>query len=833
MSEQHDLSPTSPEWLANWRILLLTNPTLLSSTRPLTRGTILKTLKTVYSTVKDMPVYRKPLADFVWILCQQQASDFNREEEEDTKVLWYILSDEIVLRATEDDAVDESVTVDSYINLLTDISAEESGNDDGDSASVVTNDTHTPSIASSTVPSTVVSSRFQSENQGVSGESAMPSVMSLWSSLATGTTSRSQSLHPPRLSDGPGTPASFTPTDPPPLPRSATAVVALVSVFTQLAFTPHSPSVKSLSLAIRIYQTLVNLLVRIKDARTRLTILQFLVRIRADRNHQLYYVEKGYDPDDHIFVLASLINRIGDSLPLRSMTCDPRNDDALTDSAEPRKARAQTPARDGRRFSRGRGVRPSRSEASRSRSRGTHPFLSAQPNRNQEALWQIPESLPFIGATVDTPSEELVSYSSETHAHRLVLPVSEYLAAIVGILENEVNWDILSYVLCHLPVQLANKHLFCGPKSRLGIVQILTTLCNGILNGELASQVVWWPSGLRARDAHGLAYHTLSVLVSYQRCFDLNRKHALVETFQTGLNGQPSTVKCCLHALSLSAFELPSSITKYLSFILEKLSQIMSNPDMAVHILSFLSVVGSLRPLHANFRDGEFKRVFGVALQYLQHHNRPGSSPTISWALSQHVRILSYYVLYVWFLAVQLPDRTRHVRFITRQLLLANDGNVEVDDQSEVCFDWLARYTYASADPRPANSLLNDILSNPTPHSSLHEPALSEKAWILGNSVVTVRALAKLGWIEVVTRRPSGFTKFLCRVENVPMVRSGDVDPDLMSNPASLLMERGRPRAQAPDQISSLETPVTVSFYGAIHRFVVKFFVRRISAIYS
>jgi hypothetical protein len=223
----------------------------------------------------------------------------------------------------------------------------------------------------------------------------------------------------------------------------------------------------------------------------------------------------------------------------------------------------------------------------------------------------------------------------------------------------------------------------------------------------------------------------------------------------------------------------------------------MSNADMAVHILGFLSITGSLSSLHANFTEADFKMVFGVALQYLQHHNRPGSSPTGSWALSQHVRILSYYILYVWFLAVRLPDRPRHIRFITRQLLLANEGRDEVDEPTEVCFDWLARYAYASADPRPANSLLADIVMDPGVPGPSSEISLSEKTWILGNSVVTIRTLQKLGWIEVISRRPSGFTKFLCRVENVPLVGPGDVDADMMSGPASLMMARGPPQVQS------------------------------------
>jgi tuberous sclerosis protein 2 len=102
--------------------------------------------------------------------------------------------------------------------------------------------------------------------------------------------------------------------------------------------------------------------------------------------------------------------------------------------------------------------------------------------------------------------------------------------------------------------------------------------------------------------------------------------------------------------------------------------------------------------------------VFGVALQYLQHYNQQNASPTMSWALSQYVRILSFTVLYTWFLSLKLPDRPRHIRFIARQLLLANEGNAEVDDATEVCFDLLARCTYATADPRPASSALSDII---------------------------------------------------------------------------------------------------------------------------
>lgn len=721
MSDQHDLSPTSPEWLKNWDQWLDNSVT---ANRPLTKKAMMAALESVFESVKDMPAYRKPLADRVIQFCRNGG---------ECEEVWRILGDEVVLRVVDDEETD------GIVDLLVEI----------------TKETDDP------LPT-------RSRESSTSTSTALPSVMSLLSSL------RSQSQ--PETDPEP----TLVMMDPlPPSSRSVGAVAALVSIFSQLAFTPFALKKTNLHLAIRVYLIFISLL-RNEDTpdAARLTILQFLTRLRADRDHRLYFAQTSHDPDGLVNGLATLIGRAAPT--------------SATDPAiDPRLARPKIPQeRDGRNISRGRG-RPSNSGQSRSSSRVGPPRSATLKAR--DPLWHVPESLPFSVAEVDTPSEVLVAYSTEGTGSDHVLPVSMYLGVIADILDKEKNWEILAYVLCYFPVQLANKHLFCGPNSRAAIPKILTILCSGILNEELAANVDRWPVGLKGRDAHGLAYHTLSVLVSYRRCFDARLQHLLVEVFQAGLNGQPSTIKCCLNALSLSAFELPSSMTKSLSRLLEKLSQIMSNPDMAVHILGFLSIVGSLRSLHANFTEADFKMVFGVALQYLQYHNRIGHSPTVSWALSQHVRILSYYIVYVWFLAVHLPDRPKHVRYITRQLLMANEGHEKVDDPTEVCFDWLARYTYASADPRPANSLLNDIVMNPTVPSD----NVLEKTWLLGNSVITIRTLSKLGWIEVLSRRPSGFTKFLCRVENAPMVGLGDVDLDMISGPASLMMERDPPKVRA------------------------------------
>lgn len=798
MNDRQTFSPTTPAWLDNWSSVLSVED-LYSSHRSLTRNNAFHVLQSVWDFVKDIPSYRRPLAELVFSFWKVR----NMEDKDDTAaiVVWRILGDEIVLRTTEsfrgipsegEQTQDGDTLTEDILTLLTVVAAkpQEEASDPELSPSP-------PSMqpGSSTVVSPVLS-RMQSDfpSPVQAREPGIPSVMSLLSSLTSGHSSRSQS-QPPHVHGH--TPLSEPPSTPLPdstaTPTSVGAVVSLVTAFSQLAFTSIGLIESHMVLATRIFATLVTLLGGTACTKAKLTVLQFFMRLRVDRDHRLYFAYDDYDRDGLVAALACLIGR-GEKDKTSSAL-----EERPVDDVELRRTRSRLPLqeRTGRRLSRGRGGPPSGSASSRSRSRAAtriigHPAQVLRRMKPREPLWTLPETLLFsISSEADTPSERLASYDPACPDDRVILRLSSYLREVLNIIKTTKDWDLLSYVLCHLPTQLSNKHLFCGPRSKLVLNDFLVTLCNCLQDGTLGSSIDRWPEGTNPRDAQAIAYHTLTVLISYKRCYEeVQSRHKLIEVLLAGLSGQPSMVKCCLNALSLSAFELQPSMTKYLPRILEKLSQIMTNTAMAVHIIDFLAIVGSLPDLHSNFTEADYKMVFGVALQYLQQHNHPDPSVTISWALSQHVCIMAYYIVYLWFLAVKLPDRPRHIKYITRQLLLANEGRDEIDESTEVCFDWLARYTYASADPRPANSMLSDIIMRAPNAESSVEPAISEKSWVLGSSVVTIRTLARRGWVEIVTRRASGLSKFLCRAENVPMITPGDVDPDMVSLFASLVMDR-------------------------------------------
>ena len=769
ITRRHGFSPTSPEWMETWDEVLK-NPNVFSGRKPLTWTAVLDAMEAVHTIIQDVPSYRKPWVELVFNFWRVKA---HSELGDGAEALWLIFGEEIVLRQSESrQDIQTNHVVDEIVLFLAEVALYNQTDIDIESRSQ-------SSDSSVSTPSAILPSTTRPEARAPrkGGEHTLPSVMSIFTTFTAGNSSRSQSRN--RRIDEEGAseplqgPEAFTQASSYTSTKSVGATLALISAFSQLAFTPHPATGPDFDLLVRTFRALLQVAYSSTCQRARLTCLRFLMRLRADRDHKLYFAASGYDPDGHILAMARILNRAKSEEERADHPGGERKERGR--QAEPPSQRPR-----GRAFAEARSG--SLSKHRRSDSQATD-SVALQP------LWQIPDALPLKIPFSDTPTKGVSSYAQASPEEGRLLPVSEYLTVVIGLLSRERDWEILSFVLCHIPVQLANKHLFCGPKCRALMSQLLKTLCSGISAKELGAKVHHWPEGFKPRDAYSLAYHSLFVLISYKRCFDGQSLHHLVEVFLDGLSGSPSAIKCCLHALSLSAFELKPSMTRYLSRILEKLSQIMSNPTMSVHIIDFLSIVGSIQPLHVNFREQDYKMVFGVALQYLQQHNRQDSANQISWALSQHVRIMSYYIIYVWFLSLRLSDRPRHIPFICRQLLLANEGRPTIDQSTEVCLDWLARYSYASADPRPANSILDEIVTNPPPAV---EAATSEKTWIVGNSVVTIRTLSRLGWLEVVSRRASGLTKFLCRAENVPLVGPGDLNPDMLSVPASFMMERSR-----------------------------------------
>ncbi|RHZ88589.1 hypothetical protein Glove_22g105 [Diversispora epigaea] len=431
-----------------------------------------------------------------------------------------------------------------------------------------------------------------------------------------------------------------------------------------------------------------------------------------------------------------------------------------------------------------------------------------------ERLWQVPENLQFEIFAL-RPSPYILSYGSspiyydesnssidDSHTNNyqkfVVLPLAEYSKCLTDILTNEKDWEIYSYALCHIPSQLSKQHLFCATSEQ--ILNLRACLCDCIKNNRLG-EGVQLPSNIKKVDIYVVAYQTLTVLISYHNLFNKAQRDELVMTFLAGLQKWTHSAKTCVHALYICLLELPLSATKMLPNIIIYLSKIITSATMSVHILEFLSGLARLPDLYVNFTEADFKRVFGIAMQYIQYSHAEtkssssnGNTAQSTDALFQYEKMMAYHVIYVWFMSLRLSDRPKYVTFIIHGLLVANDCAQQVDEQTETCFDMLARFSFSNCVLKSEQSFINQVLLEHGKNKA------KSRTWIQGNALLTIRTMKSLGWAEIVIRRPSGKASFLCKLEN--QIKLEDVDPVTLS--ATLMTHYN------PDFYNIISLPETV-----------------------
>ena len=617
-------------------------------------------------------------------------------------------------------------------------------------------------------------------------------------------------------------PAEPTTTSPPSAPhaacKSSIAVTSLLTLFLHLTFAQNTTTLLSAYAAptrcpstircIAVFRDLLDLLYPMTDdgpqardpntpvkiparcPKARLSILQLLVRLRADSRHQIYLFT---ELDKSALPYATILKRTLET------EAEKRAELEITQ----RKASARQAARGEAAEDRGRPGRTSE-PSNRSRSRSTQPLMIGSEPPANVALWHLPDQLGFTvpsgiittgGIAVYDPTHPLIKNSMHPEIQAVQgtwLPTSQYIRALNGIFRGH-DWELTSYILTFLPLQITNKLFFHGVMATKEIRSLLEVLCNGVLGIDPWERRYNLPAYIKRVDINAAAYHTLSILIAYRGLFSRAECDRLVQAFMMGLQGKGDVAKPCIQALAIAVFELEQSVSRNLLEIVRAMISILTTTGLAVHILEFLISLGQNGAIFRNFTDEQYRLVFRVAITYITEHNAR-SDQTIDltdpstregYILSQHVIGLAYYAIYIWFMALRLPQRPNLVPEITRELLKGRSQRLKLDEMAEVCFDWLARYTYGNADPRPATSFLSEIVME---EDRGEKP--KSQSWLLGGCIVAVTSHARTGWATITTTRPTGSTSVICKLENVPHLDLGEANADLVSLPAVLMANR-------------------------------------------
>ncbi|CAK7207326.1 Tuberous sclerosis 2-like protein [Sporothrix eucalyptigena] len=394
--------------------------------------------------------------------------------------------------------------------------------------------------------------------------------------------------------------------------------------------------------------------------------------------------------------------------------------------------------------------------------------------------------------------------STETEQALLTLNMTAWFEVIFDLLTKGANWELYSFALVHLPSQLSN-HAICRGAVPV-ILRIRASLCDQSRMNSYQDPPT--ATGLRRPDVQTCVLQTLTMILSYHEYFQRQEGDDLVRTFITGLTDKNPI--SCVHALSICCYELPNATSKSLVTILQKMSQIITRPGVAVHILELLACLSRLPWLYSNFREDEYRIAFGVCFRYLQavrdrrkssrmSHTSiseqgvssyngygkgafdphgpemPGQSqplqPNASDDLPQYVYALAYHVLTFWFLALRVTDRANYVTWIASRLFTDNDGRQITDEQAQITLDFMQRVAFSDADESaPADD----------PDEGGQESALV-RSWVIGNSILTIQpSSSRPGFARITKRQPSG-TSYYTIQENLqpppPHQARGFFDP--------------------------------------------------------
>ncbi|KAI9689488.1 MAG: Tuberous sclerosis 2-like protein [Bathelium mastoideum] len=588
--------------------------------------------------------------------------------------------------------------------------------------------------------------------------------------------------------------------------------------------------------------TLYSLLLRIAEhpdctPDARVTALKLLFRIRSDGSHHIVII-----PSIECENLAASLCRTSET-SAKASSLDHRASQRTSQLGEIRGSATLS--------------RTTSGDMTSSRARSTvQPETPPPVAPATTPAWMYPGPKGLPEEPPDDPSPVLLA-SLQNDPNPLsdkqqILGIGRLLEFVITILQQGAEWEVYSYVLVHLGAQLINRPLYreCIPQ----IKHLRNIICEQTRNHTYHEP----PSdtGLKKSDVAICIFHVLTILISYHEYFGKNEQDEMVKMFIGGIGAREKTSRNCIHALSVCCHEMPGSLIKSMDQILLKMTQVITQSHIAVHILEFLAAVARLPELFKNFRDEDYKTVLGICFRYLQyardgqsdrpmsqHYSRMSQVATLRHSgtsrefaaiaeeedrskkttddLPQYGYALAFHVITFWFMSMKIENRPKHVPYIMANLAHTDHlGRTAVDEQGEVTMDMVERVAYSDRDETaPALDFAHE-----------QDGPKTKRTWLVGSSLLTIETAGRSGLSQITRRRPSSTKYSLYQprltdppLHQVPLVAGVGAEPHHAADfvgiyPEDILQEYYASTTATATLGSSTEQPILLRDEEAVSR---------------
>ena len=347
------------------------------------------------------------------------------------------------------------------------------------------------------------------------------------------------------------------------------------------------------------------------------------------------------------------------------------------------------------------------------------------------------------------------------------LPLDSWYAAIASAFKTPAleDWEAYLYFLDHLPSLLGNHSMF--ERRDKFITTLGQTVCDMLERGAYPEP----PQAMELTKSQVTVrlIRIVTACLSYHRILTKQENVSLASTI-LGVAGSRDYIVSipCIHALTICCYELPDLMSSFMNDVIDKMSKMVTQRYLAIHVLLFLAGLSRLPELFRNFKTHDYKKIFGVCGSYLQsirgssvlerqqtpssdHSSSRTNDETVD-ALPQYVYALAHHVIAFWYLALK-PDHRRGLKeFITSFLrYTSTDGRDVLEDQGLVTLDFIDR-----VDAEDTHLCENQELE----HDEM-DGRLVTRQRVAGVLFITTETALRNSKTIITVRRPTGTTKHI------------------------------------------------------------------------